>query len=221
MFKMMITGRRRAGQTLAAHRHHMRFVHAPLVLGYIAAHPDMAPQRYVQNHAYDGTWQGAGPIGVARDFVTEISFASPQAAAASVQTPYYLTHLQGDEANMVDQASVILLPAVERLRLDGVVKGAAHKVFVLLTRAEGVDPAAFRAAWQDQPSPVAAQRHVQNDIMARPGEGTPVDGVDEVWFTSQAEAEAFVPQPGPLMDADKTVIILAWEYVLHAGQKEV
>ena len=115
--KLLICGRRRPGQSLSAHRHHMKNVHGAMVLDYIAADPDHAPRHYVQNHAFDG-WFAAGdpsqnPLALARDFITEIGFPDMPSVKASRETEFYLTHLKPDEPRMVDDASVFGMPVRE------------------------------------------------------------------------------------------------------------
>ena len=139
--KLILTGRRRAGQMLAAHRHHMRAVHGQIVLAYIAADPDRAPRRYVQNHVLDASLAADAR---SCDFVTELWFPDAAAIAASRQTDFYRDHLLPDEANMVDPASVTAMLTHEPSAPTGPALG--FKVIFLHRAAPGLAaPASKRA----------------------------------------------------------------------------
>jgi EthD domain len=205
--KLNIIGRRRAGMTLAEHRHHIRQVHGELVLRYIRAEPENAPRRYVQNAVFDGQYRGtvpdADPFALNRDFVTQVWVTDMAALERSRNTEFYNVHLKDDEPRFVDQATVVFLPSREReVAVNGSVPVGAWKLFTLLQRAPGVEPGAFTAAWAQAAngSRATALRHVQNDVLGRPGAALPADAIDEFWFDSEPAARAQ---------------LAAWRVVLH------
>lgn len=231
MMKLVITGRRRPGQTLKAHRRHMKDVHAPIVLENIAVELDRAPHRYVQNHGFDGQFaDGAGPLSIARDFVTEVWFPNPEIAKAARETPFYLERLRGDEANMVDEASVIGTPVVEQLvRGNRAISTCPFKVFAFLALTAGAASPEFEAAWQKavRTSALAgAMQHVANRPLVR----TPIHWIDAFWLPDEDAAhdlaEAYrAAVITPLESAGLLIpgganLLLARQYIIHAGERQ-
>ena len=200
-FKLLIVGRRRAGQTLAEHQHHILHIHGSMVLKLIASNPEHAPRRYAQNRVVDGTWRQAGPaddtFSLTRDFITEVWFDNPAQAGAALSHPSYKDNLQPDEDRFVDQASVAKLAVRERIVGAPKDKLGACKLFVFSSKAASASSADFSTAWQKLGDALASceaaalfQQHIQNHVMAKPGESTVVDGVDEFWTEDLAAATA-------------------------------
>jgi EthD domain len=232
--KLNIIGRRRPGTTLTENRHHIRQVHGEQVLAYIGSDPENAPRRYVQNAVTDGVFRGTAPgsdpLALGRDFVTQLWFEDFGALERSRRTAFYDQHLKADEDRFVDQANVVFLPSHEReIVLRGRVPPGAWKLFVLVQRAPGVEPVAFGAAWSSAAGQAgdAALRHVQNDVLGRPGDVAPADAIDEFWFDKEAAARAQLSawaavlheqlvRPGLAVDGS-LVGLIALEDVLHAG----
>lgn len=187
---LMIIGRRRPGQTIAAHRRHMRDVHGPLVQDYIARHPASAPRRYVQNHVMDGWFAEGDPVAnrLARqpDFITEVGFPDPASARASRETEHYLTHLRPDEGNMVDEASVTGFPASRRVVSGAGSTGDGFKVFALLAPAEGIEPARMLDRWSALSEALGASIDASHE-QARVMVPAPVSAID-VFRTATIEA---------------------------------
>lgn len=235
--KALIVGGRRPGSTLTEHRQHIRQVHGELVLRYIAAEPDFAPQRYVQNPVFDGQFR-AGPTGsdaltLGRDFVTQVWFPNVEALGRSRNTPYFKQHIEADERNFVDLTNVIFLPARERVVSGGEAPAAsgAYKLFVFIRKAPSADGAEFARAWAAAgalASGAAIKRHVQNEVLNRPGAPALADGVDEFWLDDEASARSLlaawqgqlretVVRPGLAMDESPTAL-MAREDVVFAGR---
>ena len=232
--KLNIIGRRRPGTTLAEHRHHIRHVHGEQVLAYIGTEPENAPRRYVQNAVVDGLFRatapGSDPLALNRDFVTQLWFEDFGALERSRRTAFYDLHLKADEDRFVDQANVVFLPSHERVIASrGRVPAGAWKLFVLVQRAPGVEPAAFGAAWSSAAGQAgdAALRHVQNDVLGRPDVVGPADAIDEFWFDDEASTRAQLSawgavlheqlvRPGLAVDGSLVALIVR-EDVLHAG----
>lgn len=232
--KLNIIGRRRPGMTLAEHRHHIRQVHGELVLRYIRAEPENAPRRYVQNAVFDGQYRatvpGADPFALNRDFVTQVWVADMAALERSRKTEFYNVHLKDDEPRFVDPSTVVFLPSREReLAANGSVPVGAWKLFTLLQRAPAVEPGAFTAAWAQAAGRfrATALRHVQNDVLGRPGSTMPADAIDEFWFDNEPSARAQLAawrtvvheqlvQPGLAVEGS-FVALMAREDVVHAG----
>jgi len=239
MVKLMIIGRRRPGTTLAQHRHHIKDVHGRLVLEFVAVDPANAPQRYTQNHVYDGTFRGTSlgsdPFALNRDFVNELWFKDVQSITRSNQQPFYIEHLSPDEDNFVDQDNVVMMPVVEREVRVGAVSSDAYKVFLCLSRQPDCELDDFRHAWSELPlalakSPLAAivRREVQNDVQQLPGQTvTPLDGIDAFWLDDEASANQLVTWlqewladtliAQKIVDAATPFVLLAHEYPLHKG----
>lgn len=215
--KLILTGRRRAGQTLAAHRHHMRDVHGQIVLAYIAADPERAPRRYVQNHVLKAN---LGADARSCDFVTELWFPDAAAIAASRQTDFYRDHLLPDEPNMVDPDSVTAIVTHELSAPSEPALG--FKVFFLHRAAPGLSRPAFNAGWSALDTAWPRSRsHVLT-----PG---PFDGVDALRLASAAAAADFVAGEGQLwlnrLSTDGLIanggsdVLIAQEFVLFEGRK--
>jgi hypothetical protein len=209
----------------------MKDVHGALVLDYISQDPVNAPRRYVQNHVFDG-WYGTGelgssPLALNRDFMTEVWFSDPATAKASRETPFYLERLRDDEADMVDNKTVIGMPIREKLvSTSPSVTACQTKVFALLPWAAEVTSGSFEAAWGVALSKAplkAARQHVCNQPVAK----TPIDWIDSFWLPDESAAYEFAENYarevlGPLEEAGVVVrgggnILLAREYVLYAG----
>lgn len=240
MLKLMIVGRRRGGMTVAQLHRYMVDVHGAMVLRHIAASPQLTPQRYVQNHVFDGSFRTPDPtrggtpdpFTVSRDFITQVWFDNPAQAAASSQAPLYLNELQPDEDNFVDQASVVKMPVIAQPVYEAAHPAGCSKLFVFHRRAEGVSTddlaASTLAQWQPLLADAALRidRLVRNVALARPGEPAAADLVDEVWLADDAAARALgerwqalaeAPALAPLLAPRTSFGLLATELVLHAG----
>lgn len=227
--KLIICGRRRSDQTLAAHRNHMRDVHGRLVLDYIAADPENAPRRYVQNHVFDATCADGDPassiLALGVDFVTEVTFPSLEAAQASQRTPFYKERLQPDEANMTDVTRVLGGP-FRQTKAAGPDDVTVHsKVFALIgAPPEGNRDALCTALSEASSSLTPSWIKRCSDVALIPG---PIHVVESFWFAEQATAQIFaatyfaeVIKPlrrQGLASSAMSAIALATEYVLHAG----
>jgi hypothetical protein len=234
MLKLHIVGRRRPGTTLAQHRHHIRQVHGELVQRFIQEDAEHAPRRYAQNAVVDGFYRasapGSDPLAQGLDFVTQVWVPDLDALARSRRTAFYQDHLRDDEDRFVDQASVLFLPSVEReVASTGPVAPGAWKLFVLCQRAPDHDAAAFSAAWLQAAAgtPATARRHVQNEVLSRPGTVLPVDAIDEIWFDDEAAAHAglatwqlalqqHLVSPGIAL-AGSLAALIAREDLIHPG----
>lgn len=219
--KMMIFGRRRPGLTLQESRTHMKDVHGRLVLDYIALHPEKAPRRYVQNHAFDGIYPGSEGqpkvFAAGLDFVTEVSCPDLATLKASRETPYYIEKLLPDEPLMVDAPNVVGVPTTEEIvkPLAGD-KVASIKVFLVWHGAAPGVSAVSETIAHIQPAPAG---HTRNT----PAVPSPIPGVDEFWFVNEAEAQAFAAlcRDALLRSAEagagSFTLTIAREYVLNAG----
>lgn len=241
--KLIVVGRRKPGTTLAEHRQHIRRVHGEIVLRYIAADPSAAPQRYAQHQVFDGQFRasapGTDPLALNRDFITQIWFKDMAALTRSRETAFYKEQLMGDEDNFVDQKTVVFMPTRERVlwsRAAGAPQTTlpGSKLFFFVQRAPGADAAAFQRVWAQgaaelRNAPLAGRiaRHVQNDVLSRPGAASPADGIDEFWVDDEASARALLQhwqswvrtalvQPG-LVAEGTPFGLLAQEDLIHAG----
>lgn len=233
--KLIIVGRRRPGTTLAEHRHHIRKVHGELVLQNIAADPDNAPRRYVQNAVFDGTFRasapGTDPFALNRDFVTQIWVPDLQTLDRARQSPFYLEKVKPDEDNFVDQANVVFMPVKERFMAGApMTTNQRVKLFGFVQRAAQATPEAFFQAWRSAAwdgGHHGPLHHVQNDPLPTPMGPPPLDGIDEFWFDDEAGACDFMGRwsawvndtlvrPG-LAAAGSQFVLLAREDVVHAG----
>lgn len=219
--KTMIFGRRRPGQTLAEHRAHMKDIHGGLVLDYIRLHPDQAPRRYVQNHAFDGVYPASdtrvGVFTLGLDFVTEVWFPDLATAKASRETPFYVERLRPDEPRMVDDSTVFGVPVTEEIiRTPGEPQEGRAKVFVVW---HGAVPLAFDTSDTVQALFASAPAHYRN----LPLFPSPVHAVDEFVLADAATGVAFaqsvrdaITSEWPSGTPDVTITV-AHEHVLHAG----
>jgi EthD domain len=218
--KLMMLGRRRPGQTLSEHRAHMQDVHGRLVLDYIAADPDNAPRRYVQNHAFDGIYAGGeGQVkafALGFDFVTEVWFPDLASLKASRETQFYLERLQPDESQMVDTATVIGLPVAEEIIAAPASSGPFIKVFLSWN---GTKPAWTALAEALGP----ALECVLGQCRNTPVVPAPVEAIDEFWWPGEAEGIAFAKACRDAIHArlpaehGSFTLTIAREFVLHAG----
>ncbi|MUO78712.1 hypothetical protein GOZ78_06110 [Agrobacterium vitis] len=221
--KLMICGRRRLGQTLTEHRAHMKDHHGKLVLDYIALDPVKAPQRYVQNHAFDGVYFGGTPqvkaLSIGLDFVTEVWAQDLAGLKASRETPFYLQYLQPDEPEMVDDATLIGTPCSEEIIIPVQSREGAVKVFL---------------AWFGEKPHASAVTDVINTVSHGllgycrntplfPG---PVTAIDEYWLPNEAAGVAFATAcrdaiSGLRLGDTGFSLTIAREYVLHAGHVDL
>ncbi|MCD2172369.1 EthD domain-containing protein [Rhizobium sp. C4] len=220
-FKVLMAGRRRRGQTLAEHRHHMKDVHGRLVLDYIAAEPDNAPRRYVQNHVFDGIFPGGEgkpePFVRGVDFVTEIWVPDLASLKASRETPFYQTHLLPDEPRMVDPEQVVGIPVNEEIVRAPDETGASRvKVFVFWHATAPAIPALIAALGVTADAALGHSR-------CTPAVPSPVKAID---IFALADAAAGIGFAQACRDAirdrlpaehDNFSIAIANEHVLNAG----
>lgn len=239
--KLLIVGRRKPGTTLAEHRHHIRQVHGELVLRYVAEDPENAPRRYAQNAVFDGSFRATSPsqdpFALNRDFVTEIWFPDIPTLQRSMQSSFYLQQLKGDEDNFVDQANVVPMTVRERETMRrGAMPASAYKLFGFLQCAPGADTTQFKCVWSQlaealaaHPAGAAIRRHVQNDVIPRPGAAAPLDGIDEFWLDDEAAVrgllapyQAWVQEalvrPGLVAQTGHFALV-ASEALLYAGAR--
>ncbi len=211
--KLMMCGRRRAGQTVQAHRAHMKDVHGAIVLKYIAEQPDFAPRRYVQNHGFDGAFSGGdpavAPLALGFDFVTEIWFPDAASAKASQQTDFYHAHLFPDEPRMVDTARVIGRPYGETRKTFAPFGPAYTKVFIIL----GADADIAVDYFDTMSGPLG---HSSNTALVP----SPIARIEQFWFADGPAAYAFLAACSKGLNLGQTpsiAVVLAQEIVLHAG----
>ncbi|MBT9371320.1 EthD domain-containing protein [Rhizobium sp. CSW-27] len=219
--KILMVGRRRPGQTLMEHRTHMKDVHGRLVLDYIAAEPENAPRRYVQNHVFDGIYPGgeglADVFTFGPDFVTEVWFPDLAALKASRETAFYRMNLLPDEPRMVDGARVIGIPSTEEVVRAPEASARNHvKVFVFWHSGPAEVAALLEALGA---AAVSALGHCRST----PAVPSPVKAVDAFWLANEETGQVFAQD---LREAvlhrlpagqGSISIALAREYVLHAG----
>jgi hypothetical protein len=239
MMKLMIVGRRRGGMTVAQLHRYMLDVHGAMVVRAIGEHPHLTPQRYVQNHVFDGSTRVPGaltaapdPFSASLDFVTQVWFNNPAQAKASVEAAFYKEHLQPDEDRFVDQPSVVKLPVVEQPVFGPRVARGRSKLFVFHQGAPGiaVDALAAQTAALWEPmladAKLGIERLVRNRGLVRPGETAPADLVDEVWLADDASSRILAQHWQALLDDQRLpalhapgsgFVLLAHEHVLFAG----
>ncbi len=220
-FKVLMAGRRTRGQTLSEHRHHMKSIHGKLVLDYIAADPENAPRRYVQNHVFDGIFPGGEgqpePFALGLDFVTEIWAEDLAGLKAGRETEFYKTHLLPDEPRMVDPERVVGIPVDEKIitQPDREAPGRV-KVFVFWHGALPALPPLRDALG-------ASALAVLGQSRCTPAVPHPVKGVDIFRLPDEAAGLAFaqgardaIRERLPAENGNFSIAI-AHEYVLNAG----
>ena len=200
MIKMVITGRRRPGMTLAQLHRYMLEVHGPMVVGHIQRDAGAVPQRYVQNHAFDSFYIAQAnptPLSLNRDFVTQVWFDDMPQAMAALQQPFYLTQLQPDEDNFVDQSSVVKLPVLEKLVSGPSECSANFKALLMIKRPAASTLEQFHKEWGTLSNHLSQSltqsasglvKHVQCTVLHRPTEEACIDGINECWFSSKEQA---------------------------------
>ena len=220
-FKVLMAGRRSRGQTLAEHRHHMKDIHGQLVLDYIAADPEKAPRRYVQNHVFDGIFPGGEgqpePFALGLDFVTEIWAQDLAELKAGRETEFYKTRLQPDEPRMVDPERVVGIPVNEEIIAEADSQAPSRiKVFVFWHGALPATPALRDALG-------AGAGTVLGQSRCTPAVPHPVKGVDIFRLADEAAGLAFAQGARDAIrdhlpaDNANFSIAIANEYVLNAG----
>lgn len=188
----------RSGMSEDAFRRYWRDVHGPLV----AASPGYAAyrQRYVQNHIV-----AAGPLGGAFAFAGMAEFWLPSDNEDDfAATPIYRDRIRVDELKFIDMDNTVSMSAVEEVVKPG--RGEV-KVVVLSRRAAGLDLNDFRRrvtstyvnAALGEPDFGGRIRGwsvnlvIEGSFRLPGGRSTgalAIDCVEEIWFTSKAEAMA-------------------------------
>lgn len=220
-FKILMAGCRRRGQTLAEHRHHMKEIHGRLVLDYIAADPENAPRRYVQNHVFDGIFPGGEgqpePFALGLDFVTEIWTPDLAALKAGRETEFYKTHLLPDEPRMVNPERVVGIPVNEDIVVEPDRQAPGRvKVFVFWHGAMPATPALRDALGAGAGTLLGQSRCI-------PAVPHPVKGVDIFKLADEAAGLAFAQGARDAIrdrlpaEHGNISIAIANEYVLNAG----
>lgn len=217
--KMMMFGRRAPGQTTAENRRHMKDVHGRLVLDYIAAEPQNAPRKYVQNHGLDGVFPGdeAAPpaLRLGLDFVTQIWFEDLASLKASRETPFYFERLRPDEPRFVDVANVLGQPFSEEVVGAAAPDSADTKLFVV--RPRGADAVSLLDSLAS--SEVSFAGYCRNTAVT-PG---PIGVVDEFWLRDEEDARRLLDHCRKALDnaapegKRSIAYLIAREYRLFAG----
>lgn len=200
--KLVIIGRRRNGITLTESQTYQLTRHGPLVLEMIRRHPDIGPIRYVENHAFDGTYRapGAGNGGFTenRDFITEVWFADPEHAVACQQSEFYRDTVSLDELQVVDSRTILKLPVAETVVLSSTGQELTTKLFMMLGAALDSDAGSLLSAWSDALPAMTAlatytgvQQHVRNEPLYGSGRASKIDCIDEYWFKNEENARKF------------------------------
>lgn len=232
MIKMVIVGRRRSGMTLAQLHSYLLNIHGPMVVAHIKRDGGALPKRYVQNHAFDGFYKSAAtpisadPFSLNRDFVTQVWFDDVPQAMAALQQPFYLSTLQPDEDNFVEQSSVVKLPVIDKLVSGTQESKAGFKTFVFAKRAASMTLDEFHLTWSALLSGISQtlattvgglERHVQCTVMHRPNEQAPIDGISECWFTSKEQATQGLEHIRQVLSTHEisTIGLSAQEHVLY------
>jgi hypothetical protein len=184
--KMMITGRRRSGQTWAEMKAHMLTVHGPLV----EQHMGGAITRYVQNHVRDAAYGENCRYG--RDMVAELLFGD-----GPPLKPSKIIH--DDEVNFAHLEDRVFVPSSEEVVIapppppGRTEPPRGQKTLHYLKRAEGVSPEAFSETWRGLDARLDAVRglkgYVRSTPLTRPdAPPPPYDGVSSLWFATQDDA---------------------------------
>lgn len=220
-FKVLMAGRRKRGQTLAEHRHHMKSVHGQLVLDYIAADPVNAPGRYVQNHVFDGIFPGGEgqpePFALGLDFVTEIWAEGLAGLKAGRETEFYKTHLLPDEPRMVDPERVVGIPVNEEIIGEPDHQSPGRVKVFLFWHGDVPTTAALRDALGTGSAAILGQSRC---IPAVPH---PVRGVGIFRLADEAAGLAFAQTCRDAIrdrlpaESGNISVAIANEYVLNAG----
>jgi EthD domain len=214
--KLMICGRRRAGQTRRDHQKHMKEVHGPLVLNNIATDPDNAPRVYVQNHAIDTTFTQGEPSPLAFtlgfDFVTEVWFPDMASAKASRETDYYRETLMPDEPKMVDTANVLGLPYTETEIQSATTTDNVIKLFIVMAKDAVVPAETIAAARASLPETLGYSRNVA----LVPG---PIGAIDVFRFAdleaAYTFADAYQQHVAAPAGAQQAAMVIAKEFLFY------
>lgn len=192
------------GMTDEAFRRYWREVHGPLV----AASPgyEAYRQRYVQNHIV-----AAGPLGGSVAFAGMAEFWLPRDNEDDfAATPIYRDRIRVDEMSFIDMDNTVSMSAVETIVKPG--HGNA-KLVVLSRRLPGLALADFHRAVSSAYVPAvlgapevggrirgwSVNRVVEGSFRLPGGRMTgalPIDCIEEIWFSSYAEANAAFSSEG-------------------------
>jgi uncharacterized protein (TIGR02118 family) len=95
------------------------------------------------------------------------------------------------------------------------------KAIILLTRREDMSHEEFRTWWFDEHAPLAAQLPgVRKIVFNLAEDGSPVDGVSELWFDSQSDFEAaYATELGKSVAADSIAHLSARQRMFVTEQE--
>jgi hypothetical protein len=228
LFKMMITGRRRPGQTFAEMSRHMIEVHGPKVTG----NPHITStylRRYIQNHVVDAGYGAQVPYG--RDHVAELVLAGPDAPGRMGQEPYVLEVIRPDELNFVHPSDRFFMPVEEEVVIEPPkpalrgAKATAFKAMHYLKRNGGASGEPFFQAWIEEDRTIIAgdplrsmlRGYVRNRPLPPQGGEPPYDGVASLWFDPADGPNGFALwrhaiEASGLIDPDRSFFLFAEEH---------
>lgn len=218
---------RKPGVTTEQFRRHWRELHGPLA----ARMPGL--RRYHQNHVVDSPQSS---VGHARgdwrlDGISELWFDDAAAMRTAIASDAYRA-VAADEPNCMVGTKVIVAEQNLAVPVPPGAAGPSVKRMAILTRAPGVEPAAFRRVWRDAHAPLVARLpglagYTQNVVVDRAAAGgpagyeaMPVDGMAELWFHDiEALHAAFAFDVARALEAHARAFmgtITAWRVEVHA-----
>nr|WP_230980453.1 EthD domain-containing protein [Oryzicola mucosus] len=169
-----------------------RDIHAPIAVTIPAL------QRYEQNYAIDHHSSGNQEFALPIDGICKLQFAD-ESATKSVMSPEMIRVLVEDEAKFIEGLRTFVVHPAE---VVPVAANARTKCISLVTRCEGLNPAAFKQRWNGEfarwiEAEPGIAGYVQNFVTARTADrqpasydDLPVDCVDEIWLGQSADSEA-------------------------------
>ena len=225
-FKMMTTGRRRAGMTFAEMRRYMLNVHGPLLISddyfrstYVG--------RYVQNHVIDAGYGRQAPF--ARDMVVEMSVLDPSRLPQMPGEPHMKTVVQPDEKNFAHPTDRFLMPVSEThvVPPPHAARRSAEpeyfKALHYLKRSDDLNFEEFMDGFRSLEidflrSPVVAVRgFVRNQPQL---DDAPYDMVVSLWFDRHRGADSFdvwinAVKDAGIVAADDSFFLFVAEHLIH------
>jgi hypothetical protein len=177
--------------------------------------------------------------------ITELWFDDVEAIKTAYSEPDYFTYLRTDELRFCTFDNIIagiareeeIMPFADQGVGDKLyAKRPRHKLFVFLTRKDGMDRAQFQAAWRDVRGPALAasdsfrtyvrryiQSHMLDEDIGLPGDVVH-DVIDEFTFDSAADSAAFwgeVLNAPAFAERDAAHVDTASTWTVFANEHEV
>jgi len=193
MVKVLTFLKRKAGMSVEDFQRYWLTRHPEVVLRLPGV------RRYIQSHTLPSAYRKGEP---AYDGIAEVWADGTDALRAMTRSPEN-AHVQADEANFIDRATMGFVVTEERVIVEGAVGSGAVKAVEFLSRKSGSSVEEFQRHWRDRHTELVARiPGLRRCVLSAPrrsayeaGRVPAHDGATSMWFDSSNALRAAATSP--------------------------